>query len=181
MSDLRHSLDMLMHAHTNRIGRARFGVVSAVDHDSGLVKVRLQPENAETGWICDAALAVGSVTVYAPSEVGAHVFVDTAQGDGDNYVVVSRVFDSTMLPPVFSCLNGKKISVGQVGIKVGNVELVVDEAGLNILSDVKISGDVTVTGNVSASGDVKASNISLTEHIHGQVKAGPDSTGAPEG
>nr|WP_242010224.1 phage baseplate assembly protein V [Acetobacter conturbans] len=171
---------MLIHAHTNRIGRARFGIVSAVDHENGLIKIRLQPENTETGWICDAALSVGTVTIYAPSEVGAHVFVDTPHGDGDNYVVVSRIFDSSSLPESFSCLDGQKVSVGQMGIKAGNVELVVDESGLNIVSDIKISGNVTITGEVSVSGDVKASDISLVNHVHGGVKSGADETGSPQ-
>lgn len=174
MTQLHNSINMLMHSHTNRIGRAKFGIVSALDYKNGLVKVRLQPENCETGWICDAAISVGEATIYSPSPVGTHVFVDTAHGDGDNYVVVSRVFDSTTPPQTFTCLDNQPVSVGQFGIKTGNIEFFVDKGGIKIISNVEI------TGNVTVSGDVKASGISLADHTHSGVKAGTDSTSPPQ-
>lgn len=165
---------MLMHSHINRIGRAKFGIVSALDYKNGLVKVRLQPDNCETGWICDAAISVGEATIYSPSPVGTHVFVDTAHGDGDNYVVVSRVFDSTTPPQTFSCLKNQPVSAGQLGIKTGNIEFCIDKNGIKIISDLEI------TGNVTVSGDVKVSGISLMHHTHSGVKAGSDSTTPPQ-
>lgn len=165
---------MLMHSHTSRIGRAKFGIVSALDCKNGLVKVRLQPDDCETGWICDSAVSVGSATIYSPSPVGTHVFVDTAHGDGDNYVVVSRVFDSITAPQTFTCVNNKPLSVGQFGIKIGSVEFFIDKDGIKIVSDLEISGNIIV------SGDVKASGISLTDHTHSGVKAGTDSTSPPQ-
>ena len=45
---------------------------------------------------------------------------------------------------------------------------------------VNIKGNVNVEGKVTVSEDVVASGISLKDHKHGQVKAGPDKTGKPE-
>ncbi|WP_166315536.1 phage baseplate assembly protein V [Acetobacter estunensis] len=177
---MRGSLDMLMYAHTNRIARARFGVVSAADAASGLVKVRLQPENTETGWICDTACSVGSVTLYAPSAIGTHVLVETAQGDGDNYVVVARVFDATSPPPEFAALGDKKLTAGQVGIQSGSTEFVMTNSGISMIGDVSIQGDVTVSGRVTAKDEVTAAGIALTSHVHGGVKSGPDTTSGPQ-
>ncbi|NHO32021.1 phage baseplate assembly protein V [Acetobacter fallax] len=174
MKHVRGALDMMMHSHTNRIGRARFGVVSAVDPSSGLVKVRLQPENTETGWICDIAVSAGTVTCYAPSEIGNHVLVETAQGDGDNYVVVARVFDAASQPAKFLCLNGNALNPGQFGIKIGGVEFVVTDAG------VMVKGNLIIDGDISVSSDVNASGISLVQHVHGGVQTGNSITDIPK-
>ncbi|GBR06981.1 phage-related baseplate assembly protein [Acetobacter oeni LMG 21952] len=165
---------MMMHSHTNRIGRARFGVVSAVDPSSGLVKVFLQPENSETGWICDTAASVGTALCYAPAQIGNHVLIETAQGDGDNYVVVARVFDAVTQPATFSCLDGSKLSPGQFGIKVGETEFVLMSDGI------KVNGNFVIEGDVTVSGDVKASGISLQQHIHGGVQVGGSVTEEPQ-
>ena len=170
---------MIMNSHINRLGKAKFGIVSAVDAENGLVKVRLQPENCETGWICDAALSVGRAIIYSPSDIGSHVFVETVHGDGDNYVVVSRVFDSTSLPPDFSCLSNGRLAAGQVGIKVSDSEFVIDSNGVNIVGDINVSGNMYISGYASVSKDVTVSGLSFTKHVHGGVKEGASETSPP--
>ncbi|NHN84471.1 hypothetical protein GOB93_07405 [Acetobacter musti] len=174
MKHIRGALDMMMHSHTNRIGRAGFGVVSAVDPSSGLVKVRLPPANTETGWICDAAISVGTATCYVPSEVRNHVLVETAQGDGDNYVVVARVFDAITPPVKFSCLENNVLSPGEFGIKIGETELAITSDG------VMFKGKLSVDGDISVSGDVNIAGISFVQHVHGGVQAGESMTETPE-
>lgn len=174
MKQLRSTLDMMMHSHTNRIGRARFGLVSASDPEAGLVKVRLQPENAETGWICDAAVSASGLICYSPSEIGSHVLVETAQGDGDNYVVIARVFDAVSRPAVFSVKNGKALQPGEFGVQSESSELVISSSGI------ALKGSVTIDGNLTVSGDASASGISLVHHVHNGVQTGSSQTGPAE-
>ncbi|MBO1360767.1 phage baseplate assembly protein V [Acetobacter sacchari] len=179
MSSLRSVLDMQMHAHASRIGRARLGVVSAVDPSAGLVKVRLQPENTETGWICDTAIAVGSTVCYAPSELGSHVLVETVQGDGDNYIVITRIFDAVSMPPTFSALGDAVLQAGQFGVKIADTEIVVSESGVTVVGPLIIRGDVSVQGTINAQGDISTSGVSLEQHIHRGVQSGSSVSGTP--
>lgn len=53
-------------------------------------------------------------------------------------------------------------------------------AGTTIESDVAIKGKLTVESDIEAGGDVVGGGISLKDHLHGNVQAGPAKTGKPE-
>ena len=55
----------------------------------------------------------------------------------------------------------------------GTAHIVVD-------GGITIEGDVTITGKLTASDDVVAGDISLVDHVHGNVAAGSAKTGAAE-
>lgn len=62
----------------------------------------------------------------------------------------------------------------------GKLVMQVAASGVTIEGDLSVTGNVKVDMSVVAQDDVKAGDISLTEHKHSGVKAGSDSTGAPE-
>lgn len=171
-------LDRQIHGHISRIGKARLATVSATDPSSGLIKVMIQPENIETGWLNDCAVSVGAITAYAPAETGSHVLVETVQGDGDNYIVVARIFDNISVPPIFSVL-GRTLNVGEYGISAGESEMVVTQKKILISGDISVSGNISVSGEITASGDVKAGDISLSGHRHSGVQGGSSQTTTP--
>jgi hypothetical protein len=50
----------------------------------------------------------------------------------------------------------------------------------DLTGNLSVNGDVNVNGSIHASGDVVGGGISLDNHIHPGVKAGPDFTGRPQ-
>jgi phage baseplate assembly protein gpV len=61
----------------------------------------------------------------------------------------------------------------------GNVTLNTTGKVIAKASDFEFTGDLTVTGAITATGDVTAGSISLQNHVHSGVKAGPDESGPP--
>lgn len=73
---------------------SRDGTISSYDPDAYAVKVLLQPEGTETGWIqlAAAAVGVGWGVVFAPS-IGDAVKVDFVLGNAETPVAVARFFN----------------------------------------------------------------------------------------
>ncbi|MFT8896774.1 MAG: phage baseplate assembly protein [Acetobacter sp.] len=68
-----------------------------------------------------------------------------------------------------------------MSVLIGGKQIMqVAASGVTVLGDLSVTGDLAVGGEVAAKGDVKAGSISLEDHKHSGVKAGSDSTGAPE-
>jgi len=106
-------------AHQMRIAHAVHGIVSAVDPSSHAVKVRLQPEDIETGWLPDTALALaGDLQLASPCSLGSHVLLIPIEGNGESYVIASSLFDVVALPPV-SPVTGKVAQPGELLIRAG--------------------------------------------------------------
>ncbi|AQS87904.1 phage-related baseplate assembly protein [Neoasaia chiangmaiensis NBRC 101099] len=103
----------------NRVAHVVHGIVSAVDPANHAVKVRLQPEDVETGWIADAAMAqVGDLRVACPSAVGTHVVLQPIEGDGEHWVVSGVVYD-TVMTPVVSPATGLVAQPGELLVMAG--------------------------------------------------------------
>lgn len=62
----------------------------------------------------------------------------------------------------------------------GQQVMQVAASGVTIQGDLSVTGDTSVGGSIVAKGDVTAGSISLEGHKHPGVKAGSDSTGAPD-
>ena len=80
------------------IGKAKHAIVTAVDPDRGSVRVQIQPEQNESGWIPDPGLACGDLRISCPCEVGTQVLAEAVEGEAENWVIVSRLFDAVVLP-----------------------------------------------------------------------------------
>lgn len=77
--------------------------------------------------------------------------------------------------------------VDQPPVNTGNKRCVSFEDGTSIEYDrsmhtltITAQGPINIIGNVSVSGDVVADGISLKGHVHGGVRSGGDTSGAPE-
>lgn len=156
------------------MGQPRHALVTSVDAVSHAVKVSIQPDGIESGWIPDGALAAGGLRIACPAEIGSQVLVVPVEGDAEHPVVVARLFDVTLTPPA-SPATGQPVQPGELGIFLdGGAYLHLTKQG------VFIGGRLVLDGTLQASGDVIAGDISLETHLHGQVESGTDMSGVPE-
>ncbi|MBW9334599.1 baseplate assembly protein [Herbaspirillum sp. RU 5E] len=84
---------------SNTEAKPRKGIVSSYNPDTYSVKVRIQPDNDETGWLSLAAAAVGNDwgVIFAPS-IGDQVDVHFEEGNANSGFVCSRFFDDQDRP-----------------------------------------------------------------------------------
>lgn len=83
------------------VAQPRFGIVSSYDPSAYAVKVRLQPENVETGWVPLTSLAVGNkFGIFAPPAIGDQIFLAFAEGSGGNPVALGGVYSGEDRPVV---------------------------------------------------------------------------------
>lgn len=155
------------------LGQPRHALVTSVDAVSHSVKVTVQPEGIESGWIPDAAIAAAGLRIACPAEIGTQVLVVPVEGDAEHPVVIARLFDVSITPPV-APVTGKPVQPGEIGIFLdGGVYLHMTRDGIFI------HGKLIVDGSVEASGDVVAAGISLEGHAHGGVQTGQGLSGMP--
>ncbi|GEK96294.1 baseplate assembly protein [Gluconobacter kanchanaburiensis] len=112
-----------------RTAHTMFGIVSAVDPVNHAVKVRIQPENVETGWIPDAgSVHAGDLRVSCPSSPGTHVILQPVEGDGEHLVVTGCIFDTVVMAPV-SPLTGAVAQPGEFLVRGGSGRPPVSSSG----------------------------------------------------
>ena len=155
-------------------GQARHGLVTAVDPTNHAVKVSLQPEGIVTGWLPDPGVACAGLRICCPCEVGTQVLTVPVEGDAEHPVIVARIFDTVMSPPI-SPATGQPVQPGEIGffLSSGNY-LHLSTKGLFL------KGQVVLDGSLQVSGDVVSKSISLAGHVHGGVVVGSEPTGEPE-
>ncbi len=159
--------------HATAIGQPRHGIVTSVDPVNHAVKVSIEPEGVESGWIPDGVLAACGLKIACPSEVGTQVLLVAVEGDAEHPVVVARLFDTSVTAPI-SPATSAPVQPGEIGIFLtSGVYLHLTQTGLHL------GGDLTVGGSVTAAGDVVGSGVSLQRHLHSQVQAGEDLSGPP--
>ena len=86
-------------------GHIRLGLVTSYDPGNFAVKVSLQPDNTETGWIAVGSPWVGNEwgMFFAPS-IGDQVEVEFQEGGAETPIATMRLFDNQNRPlPVPSC------------------------------------------------------------------------------
>jgi phage baseplate assembly protein gpV len=173
MEAIAHVLKLQGAAETSRQGKARHALVVATDPTNHSVKVAIQPENVVSGWIPDPGLACAGLQIACPSEIGTQVLVVPLEGDAEHPVIVCRLFDTTMRPPL-SPVTGEPVQPGEFGIFL---------QGGNYLhltaSTIAIRGNVTIDGTLKTTGDVVAKSVSVAGHRHDGVSAGSGISGTP--
>ena len=100
------------------IGKARHALVSAVDPVNHAVKVIVQPESTESGWMPDPGLAANGLRIACPAEIGTQVLVESVEGDAEHPIITARLFDTTMTPPV-SPVTGQPAQPGEFLVLAG--------------------------------------------------------------
>ncbi len=163
-------------------GGIRYGTVQSYDPTTYTVKVMIQPDGVMTGWVPLPAVGVGANAVVAGPNIGDQVIIGAMEGQGEQYVVLSRIFDSVGYPPT-SVGTGKPVQSGEVGIFSPGGAYLQFSGGMIYASctTLALTGTLAVTGKITATGDVTAGSISLENHVHQDVQPGAGNTGAPIG
>ncbi|WP_419729522.1 phage baseplate assembly protein V [Lichenicola sp.] len=155
------------------IGQPRHALVTSVDAVAHAVKVSIQPEGIESGWIPDSAIAAGGLCISCPAEIGSQVLVVPVESDAEHPIVIARLFDVTTTPPV-SPATGAPVQPGEIGIFLATGTY------LHLTSDsIFMRGKVVIDGSLSVNGDAVASSVSLAHHQHAGVQPGQGRSGAP--
>ncbi|MBR0560331.1 phage baseplate assembly protein V [Neokomagataea anthophila] len=191
-----NDISLLAAAQMNRMAHAVFGIVSAVDPTNHAIKVRVQPENIETGWMPDVSgVQSGDLKIACPSSIGTHVVLLPIEGDAEQFIAVGALFDAVVSPPrvpglnrvvqtgewfmqaggenslgasIFVSDDSLKMNVGNSGFSIKNNEVIISVDG--VVLSVNSEG-VQVQG-----GDIRTESFSLNNHCHfvgAQKSTGP--------
>jgi phage baseplate assembly protein V len=171
----------------------RSGTISGYDPGSHSVKVTIQPEGFDTGWIQLSAMGVGNGWgVLVGPQLGDEVSVAFDGGDPNLGKITGRYFSDVSPPPAVPAgetwLIHKSGSLlkftndGKVRIHAVNALSVESEAMINYAAPahhftggpISMDSTLTVTG-----GDVIADGISLKLHKTSQVQFGTGVSGVP--
>ena len=174
MSDWLETVKLHAATQAGALGQPRHALVTSVDAVSHAVKVTIQPEGLESGWIPDGAIAASGLRIACPAEIGTQVLVVPVEGDAEHPVVVARLFDVTLMPSS-SPATGSPVQPGELGIFLdgGNYVHLTKE-------HIFFKGAVVLDGTLTVSGDVVAAQVSLAGHVHSAVQPGQGVSGAPE-
>lgn len=102
-----------------RTGKPMHGIVSAVDPTNHAVKVRIMPEDIESGWIPVKTIAAGSLRIATVPDMNTHVSVMPIEGDAEQLVVIGCQFDTVVTPPISPATN-KAAQPGELLIMAGS-------------------------------------------------------------
>ena len=160
-------------AHVSLQGRARHALVSAVDPNTHSVKVTIQPEATVSGWVPDPGIACAGLRIACPSEVGTQVLIVPVEGDAEHPVIVARLFDTVMQPPV-SPATGKPVQPGEIGFFLSDGTYLHMSPGI-----IAMKATLQIDGTIQATQDILAKTVSLQGHVHGGVSPGSASTAGP--
>lgn len=173
MSDWSDSIKLHAAVQVAGIGQARHAIVTSVDPVAHAVRVSMQPDGLESGWIPDSTLAAGSLRIMCPSEIGTQVIVVPVEGDAEHPVVVGRLFDTSTLPAL-GPMSSKPVQAGEIAIVSQN------GAFIHLANDgISLGGTIRVQGDLDVSGDVIAAGISLKTHLHDGIQPGLGMTRPP--
>ena len=169
------------------------GLVSAFDQARYAVKVFLQPQGNETGWIPLGALWVGSGWgMYAPPSIGDQVEVTFEDGHGEAGAAGLKYFnDVDQALPVNSGefwlvhKSGaffKLLNTGALTFSDGKGATVTMNGDGTLTSQATAwthTGNIAVDGGITTTEDVVAGGISVMTHPHTEVQSGGDLSGPP--
>lgn len=174
----------------------RFGIVAEVQMQPP--RVRVQTGDLLTAWLPWIALRAGLDQDWDPPTENEQVILFSPSGQLANGVALTGIFSDEHVA------NGDRAGLHRrtyrdgavieydsvahhlraVLPEAGTTELI-SQGGIHIVGPIIHEGDYTQTGNqiitgkTTVSEDVVAAGISLVNHLHGDVKAGPDQSGKP--
>lgn len=174
MADWLETIKLHAAKQAGALGQPRHALVTSVDAVSHAVKVSIQPEGIESGWIPDAAIAACGLRIACPSELGSQVLIVPVEGDSEHPIVIARLFDVSTTPPI-SPATGTQVQPGEIGIFLD------DGCYLHLTKNsVFMKGNIVIDGSLQVNGDAVAAGVSLKSHVHTGVQQGQGLTGAPE-
>ena len=159
--------------HTTATGQTKHGIVTSVDIVNHAVKVTVEPDGVESGWIPDGAVAAGGLKISCPSEVGTQVLLVAVEGDAEHPVVIARIFDTVVTVPV-SPATSRPVQAGEIGIFLNSgTYLHMTPSGTFL------GGDLAISGSLTATADIVSAGVSLQHHVHSAVQSGNETSGPP--
>lgn len=196
MSGARHQNHMRMQAALAQglVGKPKGGLVTDYDPDHYAVKVMLQPENIETGWLTiETAMAGNGYGIYAAPTNGDQAMVSFLEGDKEVGWCTGFLPNDVDQPP--------SVPAGQIWVlhKDGaflkflpdGVVALTAPGGFDVTADTTITGKLHVTDDVTLDSDLNVDgdtaftgsnvihggkNIGKT-HEHSGVTTGGGNTG----
>ncbi|WP_244643778.1 phage baseplate assembly protein V [Alsobacter metallidurans] len=183
MEDLFNAMRREAQRMDQRHAKSRVGLVTSWDPDKHAAKVKLQPEDVETGWLPVASSHIGDGHGIAVGLTpGDQVTVGFQEGDVDTPVITGRVFSDKDKPPraesgelVIKHKSGAIITIDKTGaMTVKNVTgAMTIDAGTDLA--IKAAGAIDIT---SATLKHNGKNIGDT-HVHGGIVVGGSDTSTP--
>jgi phage baseplate assembly protein V len=146
----------------------RVGKVAEVNRTTGRVKVQFG--EAVTAWLPWMTGRAGAVKDWNPPSVGEQVVVCSPMGEIEAGFIMPGSINYGDQPAPTAAENTYRLDIptgGTFEIRCGSSTLTF--AG----------GKIALNCNLETSADVKAGTISLKDHTHSGVEAGPANTGPP--
>lgn len=171
----------------------RYGSISAYNPNDYTVKVTIQPEGTETGFIPLSAIWVGNNlgAVFGPA-IGDSVRLDFIEGSVQATVVGGRFFNNSARPPVVQSGQAAIIDGQGAYVKLNNDGTITFGAPVGITSttpllkqigNMEVDGNFIATQNVSdlngTRGTVASLRTAYDSHTHANVQNGPGITAGP--
>lgn len=203
MSAGRHANHMRMQAAllAGLVGKPKFGLVTSYDPDNHLVKVNVQPEGVETGWLpLQVAHAGNGFGIYAAPNIGDQAVVHFLEGDREVGWCSGFMPNDVDKPPSVPAgeihlIHGqgqfvKLLADGSISAQAGAGDTAVSllmKADGTIASKGSwthtgtwhVTDEVTADKSVTATVDVVGGGKHLKTHVHSGVQAGGSNTGQP--
>lgn len=153
--------------------RTRLGTVSSYNPNTYEVKIKLQPEGIETGWLPINVLQAGAGWgVYCGPAIGDQALIAFPEGDIESGQCLGFVPNDSDPPPVVQ--SGEMHFIHHAG---WFLKFLAD--GIHSMGPWTHTGDINVTGTVTATTDVIGGGKSLKTHTHSGVQSGGSNTGQP--
>lgn len=185
---LANHMRLQAHLAAGAVGRPKHGLVSSYDPKAYAVKVKLQPEDIETGWLPIQVLHAGQAFgVYAAPNLGDLATVVFLEGDREVGWCLGFLPNDEDRPP--SVPAGEIHVIHKTGafakfLTDGTIHL---EAAAGIHSKgpwthegtLHTTQDITCDTTVTATTDVVGGGKHLKTHVHTGVTAGGANTGQP--
>jgi phage baseplate assembly protein gpV len=156
MSSLLNQMFLTANRYNNTIGYVKLGLVSDSNPNTSQIKVLLQPEGTETGWIPYSTPWIGW---FAPPNAGDHVMVHFQEGVKDVPLAATLLYWVQAQPPAGVAL-GEALWQHSSGasIKLNNDGQVVITGKPDVI--INTDGDLTATVggdlNANVTGDAEA-------------------------
>lgn len=184
---------------------ARIGLVSGYDPKAYAVKVRIMPEDVETGWLKISSALVGpgaGFGFYCGPAIGVQAVVIHQEGDRNSGLVIGFVNDDEVdTPPEVPTgeiwamhksgsflkftTDGKVALTSHSDLNVtvgGDLNATITGKFVASATEFDLTGDVKVTGKVDATKEGTFNGgHTVSAHKHGGVTAGGAQTATPTG
>ena len=160
-------------------GQPRLAIVTSVDPATYAARVKLQPEDVQTGWLPIKSAWVGAGWgLVSPPSVGDQVLVMPQEGDAEHGIIVGHLYSDQQRAPSGG-------TPGELWLvhKSGSFFKLKNDGTIQIKGDVHVDGNLFTTKDVKATGEVVAkdggSSVHLSTHLH-QNAGGTGLSGTPQ-